>query len=699
MSQEEKNWFEKTFTPTARDQSEDPGLLELLTFGAIKPDPKPPEPNTFAEVFDRFTSGESVPVGDFFAPIGTFTNNLFDPITRGLYNLTKGPSQEAAEAAGNLGNTLLSNVDTAVAGATGVNNSGTTVTNTSGIRNYTPLTNQQRLEMFGPSIGYTDPSMQFDQQYYLSLLKTDPAAAKAYENSWKGTTGTVLTEVEDIVEEVVDKNTGEKVRFVVGQIYVKDGIQYEVVSVDEDGNPTALKRILSSFRTGLNNGNTTEAGFRTGESPFKAGQTYTFDGVDYIWDGNQFTPKSQERGTQEVAGADANMPTDKYLETLGTNTLAGEAYANALARQMAAIQNQRTSIGQTYSDIYEQAKMAQARRRGLSDVTGFTGGMEEQMGARMSAAEMAALGQIGMGREQAIRDLEAQQLAAPSNAFLEAQQMLEFEQNQSPQARRLDILRQYGEATGDYSQYFDLANQIYGTDVSFTPQDDEDKQLVDEDGKTIYGVFDDSKGVDLKDLQGTDTIGRTTAISNEIANLKLDDQAIQQSQFKDSVVSDASSLSQLVLQLGSANAANNPNYNYRYEINLVNRAIKDVTSLTKEEISKLSPFVNETVGSFNPPLVKGGGGSGIFNQLGFPKTEATDAFVNKLIQDGRISQTDYKIENNINPRNAQVLSGSIRTMQQYDQFYFINDAIDSATLKQEYINFLDSYNQKYKVGA
>ena len=40
MAQEEKNWFEKLLSPTGRNQSEDPGLLELLTFGAIKPNPQ-----------------------------------------------------------------------------------------------------------------------------------------------------------------------------------------------------------------------------------------------------------------------------------------------------------------------------------------------------------------------------------------------------------------------------------------------------------------------------------------------------------------------------------------------------------------------------------------------------------------------------------------------------------------------------------
>jgi len=129
----------------------------------------------------------------------------------------------------------------------------------------------------------------------------------------------------------------------------------------------------------------------------------------------------------EVPGADANQPVDKYMESLGVNSLAGQAYQEALARRLASIEEQRLSAGQTYQNMYEQARMSQAARRGMSDVSGMTGGMEQQMGSRMSAAEIASLGQIGMGRESTMRGLEQAELAAPMEAFQEGRAIDEYE--------------------------------------------------------------------------------------------------------------------------------------------------------------------------------------------------------------------------------------------------------------------------------
>ena len=130
---------------------------------------------------------------------------------------------------------------------------------------------------------------------------------------------------------------------------------------------------------------------------------------------------------QEMAGADANVPIDKYMQSLGTDTLAGQAYTDALARRLASIDEQQRTAGLSYGDMYEQAKMSQAARRGMSDVSGMTGGMADQAQSRMSAAEIAALGQIGMGREATMRQLEMAELNAPMEAFQEGAQMDQFE--------------------------------------------------------------------------------------------------------------------------------------------------------------------------------------------------------------------------------------------------------------------------------
>jgi len=134
---------------------------------------------------------------------------------------------------------------------------------------------------------------------------------------------------------------------------------------------------------------------------------------------------------QEMAGADANVPIDKYMQSLGTDTLAGQAYTDALARRLASIDEQQLAAGQSYGDMYEQAKMSQAARRGMSDVSGMTGGMADQAQSRMSAAEIAALGQIGMGREATMRQLEQQELDAPMAAFEEGRQIEAYERSKA----------------------------------------------------------------------------------------------------------------------------------------------------------------------------------------------------------------------------------------------------------------------------
>jgi hypothetical protein len=136
---------------------------------------------------------------------------------------------------------------------------------------------------------------------------------------------------------------------------------------------------------------------------------------------------TEDPNAEPVPGADANVPIDKYMESLGTDTLAGKAYAEALARRMASIDEQQLTAGLSYGDMYEQARMSQAARRGMSDVSGMTGGMADQAQSRMSAAEIASLGQIGMGREATMRQLEMAELNAPMEAFQEGAQMDQFE--------------------------------------------------------------------------------------------------------------------------------------------------------------------------------------------------------------------------------------------------------------------------------
>jgi hypothetical protein len=161
---------------------------------------------------------------------------------------------------------------------------------------------------------------------------------------------------------------------------------------------------------------------------FKNGTWQVAAGSGSTREYTRIDPASVAAQTQEeVAGADANVPPDQYLKSLGTDTLAGQAYQRALALRMASIDEQQRTAGLSYGDMYEQAKMSQAARRGLSDVSGMTGGMADQAQSRRSAAEIASLGQIGMGREATMRQLEMAQLNAPLEAFQEGAQMDQFE--------------------------------------------------------------------------------------------------------------------------------------------------------------------------------------------------------------------------------------------------------------------------------
>jgi hypothetical protein len=180
-------------------------------------------------------------------------------------------------------------------------------------------------------------------------------------------------------------------------------------------------------------------------SIYKPGETVTINNKNYVFDGKTLVPIGTggdnlnvggNAGTTEtpttaipnvVPGSDANVNTQKYIESLGTNTLAGQAYSEALARRLASIQNQQFAAGQSYQDMYDQARMSQAARRGMSDVSGMTGGMAEGMQAQLSAAEMRGLGQIGISREQTMRDLELARMGAPMEAFGEARAIDEYE--------------------------------------------------------------------------------------------------------------------------------------------------------------------------------------------------------------------------------------------------------------------------------
>jgi hypothetical protein len=249
------------------------------------------------------------------------------------------------------------------------------------------------------SRAYQDPLVNFDQNYYTELLKTDPKAAQAY-----------LARYATKNEISVDEKTGE---VIVNRI------------------PGTME---GSGTFGPVGGTVVETPPKEGD--FKAGangQPLIFKNGRWEVYGARNTREviTEDPNAEPVPGADANVPIDKYMESLGTETLAGKAYAEALARRMASIDEQQRTAGLSYGDMYEQARMSQAARRGMSDVSGMTGGMADQAQSRMSAAEIASLSQIGMGREATMRQLEMAELNAPMEAFQEGAQIDAYERSKA----------------------------------------------------------------------------------------------------------------------------------------------------------------------------------------------------------------------------------------------------------------------------
>jgi hypothetical protein len=494
------------------------------------------------------------------------------------------------------------------------------------------------------SRAYQNPLVNFDQNYYTESLKTDPKAAQAYLASY------------------ATKNE---------------------ISVDEKTGEVIVTRTPGTM-LGSGGGIT-----RTGEQDPKVDDLKFMNGQIVRWDGTNWVPLQGGTNTeigQEIPGANANVPTDQYMQALGTNTLAGQTYSDALARQLAAVQDRRMGIQESYSDLYQQARMSQSRRQGLSDTSGLTGGMADQYGSKLSAAEMGALGQIGMGREQAMRQTGLEELAAPSNAFMEARQMQEFEQgNQAftEQMRQnaIAIISDPNVPQEVKNFYQNQLAQQYGVGPGAP-------------GTVGPGGMATSPGV--TDAATIPTVQRVEAFATAFTELGLDNVKIKQSPFKDSIVSNANDLGRLVTELGTANAANNPNYNYQYEINLVNRAISDRTSLTREEWEQLNEYTNsQTRSSFTPDFVRV---DAIGNpKVAIPATEATAAWIQSLITSGVLSATDFKERSPSFFENIAVGTG----LKNYDKNYELTlpRGTNIAENRQAYYDFLDTYNQKYKTGA
>lgn len=93
---------------------------------------------------------------------------------------------------------------------------------------------------------------------------------------------------------------------------------------------------------------------------------------------------------------------------------------------MANIDAQKAATQESYGDLYQRARQSAI---GMQAAGGprLTGGMGQQRRDFISAAEMQQLGQIGSGRERAMREIGLQGQSAFSNAQLEGQQATQMQ--------------------------------------------------------------------------------------------------------------------------------------------------------------------------------------------------------------------------------------------------------------------------------
>lgn len=163
----------------------------------------------------------------------------------------------------------------------------------------------------------------------------------------------------------------------------------------------------------------------------------------------QFDAAQAEQAAAKTAQA------EQAAAVAGTDiaTATSDAYQTNLANILESIELRKQQAGETYSDMYQQALTEQTRARGLSDLSGLSGGMAEQARARRSVAETAALTNIGAQRQQAVDAIEAEKLGAELQAGRMTAEQFELEKQTNPMYQYGELLAQRFNATGDVNDF------------------------------------------------------------------------------------------------------------------------------------------------------------------------------------------------------------------------------------------------------
>lgn len=121
-----------------------------------------------------------------------------------------------------------------------------------------------------------------------------------------------------------------------------------------------------------------------------------------------------------------DMFTEAFTRNNDPARVANEAARREYSNILAQSQQQERTVQESYSDLYQRAQQASFRRRQATPSRGFTGGMEAQQQNAASAAEIQQLGNIGRGREEALREIRAGRQSAFSNALIAGQQQADY---------------------------------------------------------------------------------------------------------------------------------------------------------------------------------------------------------------------------------------------------------------------------------
>lgn len=152
--------------------------------------------------------------------------------------------------------------------------------------------------------------------------------------------------------------------------------------------------------------------------------------------------------------------TDTYTNTYNPNLYGTNAYNRSLSAQLAATQLARQQTGASYADLYAQAQGQNLQTGALSGAGGLTGGMRDAYLAKQNAASMGALSNIYAQRDQAMGQIAQQEMAASSNALMEAQQYTAYEQaKQQAELARISQVDQVLTQAGGYENLTDAQKQ------------------------------------------------------------------------------------------------------------------------------------------------------------------------------------------------------------------------------------------------